>query len=380
MLHKLALATKVYSEEELLTKMAIISREEHLRGMKEMRQKATELAKLRGVDIPIVERDVVDVAKAKEQLRRGKTPDPTTILKEDIAGTRIRGKAPEGTFEKLRERGIQEEFGDVSKSKAKQLRHRAVGPVRRFWAGQSGLGSKWPNRLALLGALGTTGLGIKAYLDATRTPEALATGIPPELEEYFKTGAYVEDIASTPRPVAQPKVSPPTTKPPSALASSTRKPGAPGVPEPGAEGISGGASAQGTGGKIASPLQQAIEKQSQDDAIFPLAAAGAGGLAGYGATQHFLGPYLERKKAEILAEIARKQQTVKNLDKIHKFAPFGAAAAGAILLAALAAYKAKSKQEEARRAVPTQIGAYDPSGAGFTPEMQIPFGSPQGFY
>lgn len=201
------------------------------------------------------------------------------------------------------------------------------------------------------------------------------------VEQYFtnhKFSGYIEDIASTPRPVAQPKISPPSTKPPAALASSTRKPGAGGMAVPGVSGISGTQSDSGSD-KLSSPLARALKKQA-DDAVFPMVAAGAGGLAGHALSEKFLAPYLKQREASILAEILKKQQSVKNIQKIQKYAPFGAAAAGAILLAALAAIKARNNEAMRQQALQGQMQPYDPTGAGFYPEESVNFGSPQDIY
>jgi len=379
MLHKLSLATRAYSEEELMQKIAIISREQDAAIKARLEDKARALANLRGIEIPIVERDVVNVPKATAELRAGaRSATPDTIFMEDIANTRLspKGKGPE--FSKLREKAIQDEFGDVAKSKAKQLRHRTVGPLRRFWAGRNAFG-KWPNRLALLGGLGAAGLGIRAYLNANKSPELPADDA---IVEYWKGAGYVEDIASTPRPVSQPKVSPPSTKPPSALASSTRTPGAPGAPSPGAEGISGGSPSPEGGGLKAGSFQRRLQKQA-DDSIFPLVAGGAGGVGGFMLADKLLNPYLKNRENALLKEIAQKQVAVDRLRGAQKFSPFGAAAAGAILLAALAAAKARKSEAERQQAynvIQNPLQAYDPSGAGFYPDQQVPVGSPQGFY
>jgi len=404
MLHKLSLAVRAYPEEELLEKMAIISREDHIKALSRDEQKVLELAKARGIKVPEKTTWVFDPATGQpksikvpdiENLRvsQGKGPGKqvsTKVLTEK-GFKNVRHRVPEPSpmpknlKQQATERLIGQEYGDVSKSKLKQFRHRTVGPVKRFWAGRNLMG-KWPNRLALLGALGASGLGIKAYLDANRPPPVVPDELPPEyyMDDAWKSAGYVEDIAATPRPVPQPKISPPSTKPPAALASGTRKPGAPGIPAASASGISGGPPSSGGSGdnKVASPLDRALKKQA-DDAIFPLLAGGAGGLGGYWLTDKFLSPYLKQREGAILAEIAKKQRAVDNLKKLRQYAPVGAAAAGAILLAALAASKARKSEAQRQQAysvIQNPISSYDPSQSGFYPEEMINFGSPQGFY
>ena len=148
---------------------------------------------------------------------------------------------------------------------------------------------------------------------------------------------------------------------------------------PGASSIGGTQSDSGSDSKVGSALQRAIQKKS-NDTTFPLVAAGAGGLGGYALSEKFLEPYLKQREASLLAEILKKQQAVRNVQKIQRYAPLGAAAAGAILLAALAAVKARKSEAARQQAYPNPIQTYDPAGAGFYPEEAVNMGSPEGFY
>jgi len=410
MLHKLALVVNC-PEDALLEKLAIISREEHFKALKRDEQKALELAKLRKVEVPMKVEQGIDIATGKPITRRVPDIAGTRISTPQRAGTpsrrtlKTKVKTPRGTIElshnvpqptplpraragKLRERAIREAYGDVSKSRLKQLRHRFLGPVKRFWSGANAFKNPWANRLALLGALGASGLGIKAYLDANQTPQ-IGSSLPPDsygdidpqmlmlMQQYpeaWKGAAYVQDIAATPRPTPQPKVTAPTTKAPSALAATART----------VTGVStGGSSATKNTSESSEDKISTIKKQAVDDMAFPLVAGGAGGVGGYMLAKKFLTPYLQGQEKDILREIAAKQEALKNLQKAQKYGPWGAAAAGAILLAALAAYKARRSEEQRQQAysvIQNPIRSYDPSGAGYNPEEQVPFGTPPSFY
>lgn len=226
--------------------------------------------------------------------------------------------------------------------------------AKHFWGGKGGLGSKMGNRFATLAGLGTVGLGIKAYLESQRAQQpSLYPG--PKL-----AGSYVQDAATTPAPPSQPRVSAPS-------------PGVKSIPKitPGV-----GASVPKAQSEGRTEASETSSEKKADDVLFPLLAGSVGGAGGWVAGKKFLEPLLESKERSLAAAIMAQEQRLANIRNLKKLAPFGAATAGAILLAALAASKARQSERE------RNLQPYDPTRSGFLPNNQVAWGNthPEIFY
>jgi len=387
MLHKLALVTT--AEVPSLIKEALPTPEEHRRMLARDQQKAMDLAASRGIKVPMVEKTVLDPTTGK----------PTTTSVPDIANTRMNARAEPtvstaevktkgGEARKvkhvtpgasvspghsaLREKEVQKAYGTVSNSVPKQMKHTYVGGARRFLGGKGLFGNKWGNRGALGLGIGALGLGINAYLDSNKVnPQAL--GQPPMAETpqqysgYPKTGSdkYSPDAVTVPKPTAQPTVKalgPGVSSVPKLTGTAASSKGLLG-------GGVGGSGSSSSGSGSSSPSS----KQAEDSGVLPLLAAAGGGAGGWALGKKLLQPTLEQKKLDLAEEIAKKQAKLKTLSKATTSAPLGAAAAGALLLAALSALYAKRGKESKSQVTP--VSAYDPTGAGFQQNGYNPYGN-----
>ncbi len=309
----------------------------------------------------------------------------------------------------LIEKEIQQAHGEVSNSTAKKLKHTYVGGAKRFWGGKGLTGNKWGNRGAAVAGVGALGLGINAYLNSRKIPQEGLAGPegPQSMEQpyppqYAKTGAdiYSPSAVTVPKPTPQPQVPAlgPGIKPPKALGGPTGT-GLLGSSSPGsnaqstagikqAENFPGTSTPSGTPafmkqqrkfkaqkmkrfGTTLPPLPSI--KQAEDPGVLPLVGAAAGGAGGYMIGKKLLQPALAKKEQTVLAEIAKSQAKLKNLNKMTSAAPLGAAAAGALLLAALAALYAKRSKDRPKQVRP--VRPYDPTGAGFQASGYNPFGN-----
>jgi len=266
----------------------------------------------------------------------------------------------------LEEREIQKQHGTVARNPLKQLRHRTVGKAKRVWGGKGLLGGKLRNRAAILGSLGALGLGMKAFSDSNDTPAPVAQPQPvdpysqprymsyDDLARYAKMGSskYSPDAVTIPKPTALPRVNPlgPSVKSVSAL-------------KPGSDGVGGLPSAPKPPGS--STKAAAIAKQA-DEGVLPLLGMGAGGLGGWALGEKVISPILQNRERVL-------QEKLKNLQAARKVTPMGAAAAGALLLAALT--MAMTKKKDAPQQLDPQFAPYDPSGAGFYPTDQRGIGN-----
>jgi len=350
MIHRLALATN----PQLLEKVAITV-EQHQAGRSRDIQKAIDLAVARGQEIPLVPKAV------------GWDPVKKEVIEEmvpDVANMRMSGKPatpPTGAAKVapgLIEKEIQQAHSGLTP--VKKLRHQTVGKAKRLWGGAGGLGGKWRNRLALLGGLGAIGLGAKSYLDQNRMDQ-------PQLQpqqNYNKMGAftYVQDAANIPKPPSQPKVPSPG-------------PGVKGVGQMGPQAPAGVLGAPkgdtGAGGSDKeSAAAPGVLKQA-DETLLPVLAGGLGGVAGWGLGEKVVKPMIESRERTLAEAIAKHQRDLARLKGAKQMVPIGAAAAGALLLAALAASKARQDERMQASYPPQAITSYDPSGAGFVPNNMV---------
>jgi hypothetical protein len=355
MIHQLALATN----PQLLEKLSAITVEEHLARKAKDLEKLKDLAAARGITPPMVAKPRWDAAAGKmveemvpdwENLRMDKPRRVAYGLPRGGAGANEVGAG-------LVEKEIQKKHTPITP--LKKLRHKTVGGMKRFWGGQNALGGKWRNRAALAGGLGAVGLGIKSYLDSNRlaNPAVAQQQLQPQ---YAKMGAfpYVQDAANIPKPPSQPKVpAPGPGVKGGGNISSSKTPGPLGAPRDSVGGSEGGKTS----------LSAYVGEKRADDAMLPVLAGGLGGIGGWALGDKVLKPMLEAKEQSLAEAIVQHQKNMARVKGAKKVVPIGAAAAGALILAALAAIKAR-QDEQANQSYPAPyISTYDPSGSGFVP-------------
>jgi hypothetical protein len=430
MLHKLALATS--ADIPSFLKEAIGPQDEIA---KRLAQREIDYAVQRGIDIPLKVRmgadGIEELVPDMENLRLNKRKLPETGMAEGVvpatkatkidpatgkavledvadAGKAVKkehvipGASKPADVPYLAERETFKAHSDVANSRLKQMRHKYYGGAKRFLGGKGLFGNKWGNRAAALGGLGLVGAGIKAYMDSNQEiPVPQTTAIAPTQQYptymqamhpqqipqqmyggyaqqqpqqmyggyapygYQKTGSskYSPDAVTIPKPTAQPTVK--------ALG-----PGVSSAPKlTGTRGRNFGGSmtsSNSLGGT--STNSGSSDKKASDAGMLPLLGAAAGGAGGWALGEKFLKPTLEKQEQVLVAEIAKKQQQLDMLKKTTNKAGVGAAAAGAILLAALASLYSKKKTER-KQGVRQLQQQYDNTHAGFHPRQQYdPYG------
>jgi hypothetical protein len=117
-----------------------------------------------------------------------------------------------------------------------------------------------------------------------------------------------------------------------------------------------------------------VPKVAESEAVYPLLAAGAGGVAGHHLGTKLVQPYLKAQERAQQLRIQNAQAAAKALKGAGTTAPATVAAAGALLLAALTALALKRKQAP-NGAYGNAFQNYDTSGGGFAPYDQQEFGS-----
>lgn len=399
MLHKLALA--VADETPSLIKEALPTPAQDAAIKARLEQKELALAEARGHTIPVTEKVVGETPTGKPVTRMA--PDTSNMrlneravpgkqvitenLSPNIQGPRgkdhIALKNPGGHAYSTRhtlpsasvspghsaliEGELQRSHGTVANNPLKQMRHSYWGGAKRFLGGKGLFGNKWGNRGAVLAGIAALGVGTKAYMDSNkeREPEAPYPAEPTDMEQqwlqqqggYPKMGAdkYSPDAVTIPKPTPQPTVK--------ALGPGTNSLTGPSGAKGGLLG-GGFGSSSGTSGGSSSGASNTM-KSAEDAGVLPLLGAAAGGAGGFALGTKFLAPALDQKAATLAAEIAKQQAKLRTLQKATSAAPMGAAAAGAILLAALAALYAKRDTKkgpvrQVRQPQQKQETAYNP--------------------
>ena len=83
---------------------------------------------------------------------------------------------------------------------------------------------------------------------------------------------------------------------------------------------------------------------SMDEGVSPLLLGLGGGAGGYLAGKHLVNPLLDSQAKSIQAKILQGQQVIKTLEKAQKAMPLIGGAIGAIVLASIAAKKARKDE------------------------------------
>jgi hypothetical protein len=109
-----------------------------------------------------------------------------------------------------------------------------------------------------------------------------------------------------------------------------------------------------------------------DEGISPVVAGGAGGVGGYMAGKHIINPLLESRKRSIIDKMLKGESILKKLETGTKFAPIAAATIGALLLASIAASRAK--QHERERIQDQLLYAQLQEQMGSSQANEVPFG------
>jgi hypothetical protein len=113
-----------------------------------------------------------------------------------------------------------------------------------------------------------------------------------------------------------------------------------------------------------------------DEGMAPVMAGGVGGAGGYLAGKHIINPLLENQKRSILDKMLRGESMLKKLETGTKIVPLAAATIGALLLAALAASRAKQHERERiqDQLLYAQLQEQLGNSQGFSQANEIPFG------
>lgn len=252
----------------------------------------------------------------------------------------------------------QEKLSDLWKSFSKRM----SGSAGDFWKGTSVTGNKWGNRALAAGGLSAVGLGIKKYLDSQKAqqpylpPNPQLTAEPTSIASKLGSSRYVQDAASVPMPPTQPKLVAPG--PSVSRAFNLKSPFAKGPATPGMT--------------VKETAPKETEKKA--DGLYPtLAAAGggvAGGVGGWLLGEKVIKPLLEHQSESIAEKVLKQQKRMSQLNDLGTLAPFGGAAVGAIILATLAASRARQKEREKMEV--QQGGGYSAyDNGGFDPGEQM---------
>jgi len=261
---------------------------------------------------------------------------PAVDLKA-LGNTRLGGPS----ISPLVEREVLKLHSPVADNIPAQLKHRFFGTPRRVLSNVAGALSRHPY-LTAAGA-GAAALGVHQYLKhrAAKQQAKEAALVPPP---------PVASIAPRPPVPGDLKVPRPSTKSP--IDTKTK-------------------GSSGTGATAVS----ATTKTAFDPAIAALLAAAAGGTGGYFFGKKVLEPLAEGRVESIKDSIAAAQLAMSRWETVKEFAPAGAAAAGAILLAALAANHArKDEREKLRNMTGRSYRQYDPEGSSdYSPDSREAF-------
>lgn len=354
MIHKLALLTSVFSEEELFEKLAISAKRD-----REIKELLNAKAKALGYDIPTVKRHEV-------------TPEGLPVVDEIIDTAAMRRKPTRSAT--AAEKEIQQAH-TLATGPGGLLRRHVVSPIKRFWAGMNVFGDQLNrapirNRALAFGivapAVALPLMGIRHYLENRRLAQ------PEQIKFSTVNIETVQNMAAVPKPTGQPEISPPSAFV-KGISGSQSGGFMPGVSLAGKSRGGGGGKGQSTGGTSGG---SAGTKTADDNVTLPLIGAGLGGLGGHLLGQEVIIPLAEKREKALLDQLSKIQEKMENWQKVRKYGPPTVTIAGALLLAALAARRAhQNAREEHARSV-----FVNPSilSNGYIPQDQINPG--QSFY
>ena len=117
-----------------------------------------------------------------------------------------------------------------------------------------------------------------------------------------------------------------------------------------------------------------------DSGISPLLGGALGGAGGYALGKGVINPILESKRKSILDKMMRGEEIVKGIEKGKATAPIAAATIGAILLAAIAANRAKKQERERIENYLLMNQLREQDMQGFSRGEEVAYGAPSARY
>lgn len=262
-------------------------------------------------------------------------------------GSRISTVGPHPVLEKE----ILKQTGPSTKEKVK---YHTLGKLKRFWR-QPGK-YRILRRAGLLGGLAGMGLLGKAWYDAAKNEKQLKDLQAQQvLGKFSAQKDYRPEAPVTPEPAGYPSMpkprstnaGPPNTPPsPESLKYDKDTPKPPKPP------------------KLKTADEILAKTAFLEEGAWPWIAGAGGGVGGYALGKKVVDPLLKLKQDSILNQIRRGRKIVEGLERGRKIAPLAGATVGAILLAALAAKKARQDQAEDMARISAMGG---PGGEGFYP-------------
>lgn len=250
---------------------------------------------------------------------------------------------------------------------AQKVKYHTLGKLRRTWAVPGKY--RMLRRAGLLG--GAAGLGLlgTAWYRAAKNDKALkAQAAQREAAKFGAQFDYAPNAPVTPKPAKFPKM-------PAPMSTNAGKPDVPVPPKNTAktEAYTGESAEM----KVATASDLLAKIAFLDDGALPWIAGAAGGAGGYYAGKKIIDPLINASQENLRRKIRITEQLVDALEKGKKIAPFAGATVGAILLAALAAKRAKQKEREAMARI-LEMGG--PEREGFDPRDRRSIGDPLAVY
>jgi hypothetical protein len=248
-----------------------------------------------------------------------------------------------------------------------KVKHHTIGRLRRLWT-QPGK-NQLLRRAGLVG--GAVGLGLlgKAWHDSAKNQKALkAREAQDIMGKYSAQFDYAPNAPVTPKP---PKF-------PSMPAPMTTNAGEPDVPKPlKAPGKTQKYTGESAEMKVATTNDILAKVAFMDEGAAPLLAGLAGGAGGYYVGKKVIDPMLNVGQESLRRKVHILESIIEGLEKGKKVAPFAGATVGAILLAAIAAKRAKAKERETMAQI---LAAGGPQREGFHAEDRRSVGDPMAGY
>lgn len=284
-------------------------------------------------------------------------------IKDFTPGMRMSGKSygPHPIMEKEILKGTGPKAGA-------KLRYHTLGKVKRFWS-QPGK-YQWLRRAGLLGGAAGAGLLGKAWYDSAKNQKELERlqGDPQELDKLSAKFDYAPNAPVTPKPPKFPSM-------PAPMSTSAGVPDIPKPPKASAktEKYTGESAEM----KVATINDVLTKMAFLEEGALPWIAGAGGGVGGYYLGKKVIDPLLGMGQESLKQKMSMLEKIIGGLEKGRKAAPFAGATVGAILLAALAAKRAKQKERETMERIEAMGG---PEREGFSPYDRRYIGDPMAAY
>jgi hypothetical protein len=219
-----------------------------------------------------------------------------------------------------------------------KLRHHTIGKARRFWnpVGKSST-RKFLRRAGALGGIAGLGLLGKAWYDSSQNQKAIdqlrAQGF---INKMGTTFDYTPNAPVTPKPPKFPSV-------PKPMSTNAGKPDSL-IPGKAPKSSGGDYSGESAETKVAMAGGVLAKAAFLEEGVSPLLYGAGGAAGGYLLGKKVVDPLLSMGQDSLRYQINRAQKILEGLEKGKRVAPIAGATIGAILLAAIAAKKAKEKE------------------------------------